>query len=67
MQMQYDDGRTTITCLSESPLFVQAPLHAKRLNDDTSTVYRLSGVAEGDDVDSEFMHHGGLLLRTFTF
>ncbi|VDO19917.1 unnamed protein product [Heligmosomoides polygyrus] len=52
MQMQYDDGRTTITCLSESPLFVQAPLHAKRLNDDTSTVYRLSGVAEGDDVDT---------------
>lgn len=53
MQMQYDDGRTTITCLCESPMFVQAPLHAKRLNDDTATVYRLSGVAEGDDVDSE--------------
>ncbi|EPB68647.1 MH2 domain protein [Ancylostoma ceylanicum] len=52
MQMQYDDGRTTITCLCESPMFVQAPLHAKRLNDDTATVYRLSGVAEGDDVEN---------------
>ncbi|VDO08079.1 unnamed protein product [Haemonchus placei] len=52
MQMQYKDGRTTITCLSESPLFVQAPLHARRLNDDAATVYRLSGVAEGDDVNS---------------
>uniref|UniRef100_A0A7I4YNR2 MH2 domain-containing protein n=1 Tax=Haemonchus contortus TaxID=6289 RepID=A0A7I4YNR2_HAECO len=52
MQMQYKDGRTTITCLSESPLFVQAPLHARRLNDDAATVYRLSGVAEGDDVTS---------------
>ncbi|KAL6737123.1 hypothetical protein Aduo_010794 [Ancylostoma duodenale] len=52
MQMQYEDGRTTITCLCESPMFVQAPLHAKRLNDDAATVYRLSGVAEGDDVDN---------------
>ncbi|WKY08579.1 hypothetical protein Q1695_007812 [Nippostrongylus brasiliensis] len=52
MQMQYEAGKTTITCLSESPLFVQAPLHAKRLGDDTSTVYRLSGVAEAEDVES---------------
>ena len=52
--MQHDDGRTTITCLCESPMFVQAPLHAKRLNDDTATVYRLSGVAEGDDVESKW-------------
>ncbi|KAK5972661.1 MH2 domain-containing protein [Trichostrongylus colubriformis] len=52
MQMQHNDGRTTITCLSESPLFVQAPLHARRLNDDASTVYRLSGVAESDDIES---------------
>ncbi|KAK6752446.1 hypothetical protein RB195_003709 [Necator americanus] len=52
MQMQHDAGRTTITCLGESPIFVQAPLHAKRLNDDTATVYRLSGVIEGDDVES---------------
>ncbi|VDK55507.1 unnamed protein product [Cylicostephanus goldi] len=49
MQMLYDEGRTSITCLCESPIFVQAPLHAKRLNDDTATVYRLSGVSEGDD------------------
>ncbi|KAK6052118.1 MH2 domain protein [Cooperia oncophora] len=54
MQMQYNNGRTTITCLSESPLFVQAPLHARRVNDDTSTVYRLSGVAQDDNVESEF-------------
>ncbi|VDL80452.1 unnamed protein product [Nippostrongylus brasiliensis] len=52
MQMQYEAGKTTITCLSESPLFVQAPLHAKRLGDDTSTVYRLSGVAEAEDIES---------------
>ncbi|CAJ0604008.1 unnamed protein product [Cylicocyclus nassatus] len=52
MQMLYDEGRTSITCLCESPIFVQAPLHAKRLNDDTATVYRLSGVSEGDDASN---------------
>ncbi|VDM54386.1 unnamed protein product [Angiostrongylus costaricensis] len=51
MQMRYDEGRTSIICLGESPLFVQAPLHATRSNDDTATVYRLAGVAECEDVD----------------
>uniref|UniRef100_A0A0K0DNM1 MH2 domain-containing protein n=1 Tax=Angiostrongylus cantonensis TaxID=6313 RepID=A0A0K0DNM1_ANGCA len=52
MQMRYDEGRTSIICLGESPLFVQAPLHATRANDDTATVYRLAGVAECEDVDN---------------
>ncbi|KAJ1349710.1 hypothetical protein KIN20_005331 [Parelaphostrongylus tenuis] len=52
MQMRHDDGRTSIICLGESPLFVQAPLRATLLNDDTATVYRLAGVAECENVDN---------------
>uniref|UniRef100_A0A1I7XIY6 MH2 domain-containing protein n=1 Tax=Heterorhabditis bacteriophora TaxID=37862 RepID=A0A1I7XIY6_HETBA len=47
-RISFENGRAHLTCLGESPVFVQSPLHAGRFGDDPATVYRLSGAQDAN-------------------